>query len=83
MLEFSTNESFSIKVDGKEYDVLFPSVGAQVKYAKDIKKAGDEGAMDCAIELLDELGLPTQVSLSLKVEQLTTVINELMGSEKK
>ena len=83
MLDFSTSESFSMKVDGKEYNVLFPSVGSHTKYAESVKKVGDEGAMDCAIKLLDESGLPEKVSLTLTVDQLTAVLNKLMSNEKK
>lgn len=82
MLEFKKRE-LKLKVYGEEYLLNFPTVKQTQDYAKKLEGVSDNEATGLVINLLDSLGLPTEVTNEMEPEHLGQVISELMPSKKK
>jgi len=68
----------NVKVGGKEYKMNAPTVKQSESYQKNMAKKKD-GEMTAFIDLLDELGLPREVSENLDVVQVRRLSEGLLG----
>ena len=71
---------FNIKLNGKVYKLLEPTVDHLRKYQKNIKikKDGDE-ELDSFMSLLVDIGLPEDVSKSLGFSKLKKLSDGIVG----
>ena len=68
----------SLKWNGDEYKVKYPSVKAHMLYSKTLKeKKGKEG--ECLIDFLESLGLPKKVSYEMELGHLKQVAETISG----
>ena len=68
----------NVKVGGKEYKMSAPTVRQSEIYQKTLaKKSGSE--MSAFISLLEELGLPKQISENLDLVQVRKLSEGLLG----
>lgn len=80
MLEFELKK-LKLKFDGKVYEVNYPNVGDIREYNEKLKaKEGDD--LDLVVGLLEKLGLPRSASEKMLVEQLNTLVQELIKTKK-
>lgn len=77
---------FAFKIDGNVYELKSPTVSMVKDYTKkqkELEKAGEEDAIEGAIDFLARLGMPKEVAEELELEHLETVIEQVTGAKKK
>lgn len=82
MLEIKT-EKFDVKIDDTVFELSYPTVGQFESYSEIVEK--DESAKSynkAMFLLLEECGLPMEVSRKLQNKHLQLIIEELAGTKK-
>lgn len=77
-LDLGSKAVCNVKVGGKEYKMSAPTVKQSENYQKSLSKSKG-GEMNAFIDLLDELGLPREVSENLDVVQVRKLSEGLLG----
>ena len=82
MLDFK-DEVVKFKFKGDEYEVEKPTVKQSRDYGKKLKELGDDSEKEDALfDFLEELGLPKEVSYTLKQGHIMALVAALGESEK-
>jgi hypothetical protein len=82
MLEFNSDK-LDVKVNGKVYQVDFPSFEQGIKYAQQVKDVEEEAAPMKLIDFLDDLGLPKEISMKMQSNHIEQLVAALLPSKKK
>lgn len=78
VLEFK-RKVFAFRLDGQEYKVNHPNL----KQIEELQKKGDEPSIDSVLDFLQTLGLERTVSEGMQPDHLKTIVDHLVGDEKK
>lgn len=78
-IDLGTKEAVSVNYAGQSYEMTLPTVKQAQKLRNKLK---DEGAddIDVFIELLSELGMPSDVAEDMTAQQLVRLSEGLLGS---
>lgn len=79
-MELKSNNSFTVKKDGKEYTVNYPTVRVIRSFDKETK---DGITIDNMISFLVMCGLEEDFVLDLDTDDMKAIVNTLLHAEKK
>lgn len=84
MFEIQERKKVKIKIYGKEYEILKPTVGEVRTLQKELRgiKGDEDKTFDYMIEWISKLGLPKEALENLELEQFNDLVTYLSGSKK-
>lgn len=79
MIEFD-RKKLKFKLDGKEHEVNFPTVGQLKAYQKANQESQD--TFETTVDFLEKLGLEKEVCMGLEADHLKTIVEYISGQKK-